>query len=94
MSFLRKSHGKSRRTQQRVNSMMGTARPVGRPAVALDSDFEAVYVKVKMRQMTKQEAADSLRCSVRTLERKFKQIKQAQLNGLTNSQRQTKARPQ
>lgn len=88
------SKGKSTRTLQRVHKKMGMSRPVGRPAAALDSDFEDMYVKVKMRRMTKQEAADALSCSVRTLERKFKQIKDAQHNVLASAQRETRARPQ
>lgn len=86
------TNGKTARSQQRLQKRLGLARPVGRPPAALDSDFDDVYVKVKMRRMTKQEAADQLGCSVRTLERKFKLIKQAQLHALTNSKRQTKAR--
>lgn len=87
MPFQTRRRGKSTRTQQRVNAAMGTTRPVGRPPVALDSDFDAVYVKVTLRQITKQQAADELECSVRTLERKFKAIRQARVNALSNSKR-------
>ena len=69
--------GKSKRTQQRHRAKTGAVRPVGRPQAALDSVIVDMYVKVTRRELTIQEAADQCNCSVRTLQRHFKNIRQS-----------------
>lgn len=70
---------KSRRAVQRVLSKLGMSRPTGRPT--LDADWDDVYDKVKSfpPQMSVAQAANLLNCSVRTVQRKFKQIKNARI---------------
>ena len=83
--------GKTERTAQRHRVKSGEARPAGRPPAALDSEFDEMYVNVNMRRMTMQEAADRLGCTVRTLQRRFKTIRQNRSNG-HRTQRQTAIR--
>ena len=70
---------KSKRSVQRVLKKQGLARPRGRPPAALDEDFLNMYHKVNAvpRQITRVEAAQALGCSLRTLDRKFKEIRNA-----------------
>jgi len=70
---------KSERAVQRTLKKVGLSKPQGRPPIALDSDFEAMYVKVNLvpKQTTRAQAAVELGCSLRTLDRRFKEIKRA-----------------
>lgn len=81
---------KSRRTQQRHRKQIGQTRPVGRPRVALDSTLMDMYVKVTRRELTMQEAADMIGCTVRTLQRHFKNIRQRPYD--YSAKRETEAR--
>lgn len=67
---------KSKRAVQRALNKLGMSRPAGRPRASLDEEWEAVYVKVKgqPQTMTVVQAANHLGCSVRTVQRRFKQM--------------------
>ena len=82
---------KSRRTQQRHRKQIGHSRPVGRPRAALDSTLMDMYVKVTRRELTMQEAADMVGCTIRTLQRHFKSIRQRPYDYHTQRETETRA---
>lgn len=67
----------SLRQEQRIRRKMGQAQPPGRPRKAVDDALVTMYIKVTTRRITLAQAAQELGCSIRTLQRRIKEIKNA-----------------
>ena len=78
-SQIAEKEDKSQRAVQRALQKEGLSKPRGRPAIALDDAFLTMYHKVNSvpKIMTRADAAQALGCSLRTLDRKFSEIKRA-----------------